>query len=314
MVNDMKTVTLRILLPTVLVVLAGSQLQIGGNALPIWISTLSLKNDFDPVTTLKFLIAIELCFAVLLFFFGHRLLRLAQVTLGILAFVALAECSAGVKRGESTSIITSSIIALISLTLLILISGSRKEETDDGARKPESKTSGIAVFACMILCLVAIAVPLNRSLAARTISDGAIMSRDMPPTNSGSRIIEMNPMQWVGRPLIETPIGQFTPDAIGQLGEKGVLILYNPRCGTCHDMFDVHFSEGSDLPLVAIDVPPTEEAIILESEYDDEVDCPTCVFMSLPQGPLWLVGVPYVMTVEAGVITCVAMDGPGDCL
>lgn len=314
MVNDMKIMTLRILLPTALLVIAGSQLQIGGNALPIWISTLSLKNDFNPITTLKLLIALELCLAVLLFFFGHKLVRLAQVTLGIIAFVALAECSAGVRRGESTSIITSSIIALISLTFLMLISGFRREETDDEARKPENKTKGIAIFACMILCFVAIAVPLNRSLAARTISDGAIMSRDMPAANSESRIIEMNPMQWVGRSLIETPIGQFTPDAIGQLGDKGILILYNPRCGTCHDMFDVHFSEGSDLPLVAIDVPPTEEAILLESEYDDEVDCPTCVFMSLPQGPLWLVGVPYVMTVENGVITCVEMNGPGDCL
>ena len=314
MVNDMKTLTLRILLPTALLVLAGSQLQIGGNALPIWISTLSLKNDFNPLTALRLLIALELCLAVLLFFFGHRLVRLAQVTLVILAFVALAECSAGVKRGESTSIITSSIVALISLALLMLISGVRKEETDDEARKHENKTNGIAIFACMILCFVAVAVPLNRQLTARTISDGAIMPRDMTATNSGSRIIEMNPMQWVGRSLLETPIGQFTPDALGQLGDEGILILYNPRCGTCHDLFDVHFSEGSDLPLVAIEVPPTEEAIVLESEYDDEVDCPTCVFMSLPQGPLWLVGVPYVMTVENGVITCVAMDGPGDCL
>ena len=314
MVNDMKTLTLRILLPTLLLVIAASQLQIGGNALPIWISTLSLKNDFNPVTTLKFLIAVELCLSVLLFFFGHKLTRLAQAILCIVAFVALAECSAGVKRGEVTSIVTSSIIAMISLTLLRLASGSKRERTDADDLKSERNTNGIAVFTCMILCFVAIAVPLNRSLAPRTISDGAIMSRDTPAANSGSRIIEMNPMQWVGRPLIETPIGQFTPDALGQLGEKGVLILYNPRCGTCHDMFDVHFSEGSDLPLVAIDVPPTEEAIVLESEYDDEVDCPTCIFMSLPQGPLWLVGVPYVMTVENGVITCVAMDGPGECL
>ena len=79
MVNDMKTLTLRVLLPTVLLVIAGSQLRIGGNALPIWISTLSLKNDFNPVTTLKLLIALELCLAVMLFFFGHRLVRLAQI-------------------------------------------------------------------------------------------------------------------------------------------------------------------------------------------------------------------------------------------
>ena len=314
MVNDMKTLTLRILLPTMLLVIAGSQLQIGGNALPIWISTLSLKNDFNPVTALKFLIALELCLAVLLFFFGHKLSRLAQAALCIIAFVALAECSAGVKRGETTSIITTSIIAVISIAILLVISSSKREQTDGEARTAEKNTNGIAIFACMILCFVAIAVPLNRSLAARTISDGAIMSRDMPAANGESRIIEMNPMQWVGRSLLETPIGQFTPDALGQLGDEGILILYNPRCGTCHDLFDVHFSEGSDLPLVAIEVPPTEEAIVLESEYDDEVDCPTCVFMSLPQGPLWLVGVPYVMTVKNGVVTCVAMDGPGDCL
>ena len=314
MVDDMKTLILRILLPTMLLVIAGSQLSIGGNALPIWISTLSLKNGSNPVVVLKFLIALELCLATIFIFFGHRLKWLAQASLCVIGFVALAESSAGFKRGESTSIIASAIAALIALVFLALTSRTKDAQDDAETEQTAPRASGLSIFACVILCFIAIAVPLNRSLAPRTISDGAVIAREAPHQGNGSRIIEMNPMQWVGRSLIETPIGQFTPDAIGQLGEKGILILYNPRCGTCHDMFDVYFSEGADLPLVAIDVPPTEEAVVLESEYDDEVDCPTCVFMSLPQGPLWLVGVPYVMTVENGVITCVAMDGPGECL
>ena len=311
----MRNLTLRILCPVLLLVLAGSQLRIGGNALPIWLSTLSLKNDVDPMTTLKFLIAIELCLAMLLLFFGARLLRIAQGTLCTIAFVALAEASAAFKRGETTSIAVSVAFAVVSLGLLLMNSGSknRSDETEPPA-SAKRRTNGLALFSCLILCCVAVAVPLNTPLAPRTISDGAIIARAAPGQNDGSRIIEMNPMQWVGRPLLETPIGQFTPDALGQLGEKGILVLYNPRCGTCHDMFDVHFSEGADVPLVAIEVPPTEEAVVLESEYGEEVDCPTCIFMSLPQGPMWLVAVPYVMIVEDGVVTCVAKDGPGECL
>ena len=278
----MRNLTLRILCPVLLLVLAGSQLRIGGNALPIWLSSLSLKNDVDPITTLKFLIAIESCLAMLLLFFGTRLLRIAQGTLCIIAFVALAEASAAFKRGETTSIVVSTAVALVSIVLLLLSSGAKPPDKEDGPA-PVARTSGLSIFSCVILSCVGIALPLNTSLAPRTISDGAVVAREAPGQNDGSRIIEMNPMQWVGRSLLETPIGQFTPDALGQLGEKGILILYNPRCGTCHDMFDVHFSEGADIPLVAIEVPPTEEAVVLESEYDEEVDCPTCIFMSLPQ-------------------------------
>ncbi len=310
----MKRLTLRILLPTTLLLLGFYQYRIGGNALPIWISTLAIKNDLDPVSVLKFLIGIELVLSTVLYAYGDRLVRLAQTCLAAMAFVALAECSAAFKRGETSSIILASILALMSAGLLVLISRPNRRTMETGERTRARKSSGIGIFTCVVICFVGIAIPLNTNLPPRTISDGAIMARDAPAENEGSRIIEMNPMQWVGRSIIETPIGQFTPDAIGQLGEKGILILYNPRCGTCHDLFDVYFSEGADLPLVALEVPPTEEAVILESEYPDEVDCPTCVFMSLPQGPLWLVGVPYVMVIENGVVTCVAMDGPGDCL
>ncbi|MBB46960.1 MAG: hypothetical protein CMJ33_00020 [Phycisphaerae bacterium] len=263
---------------------------------------------------MKFLIAIELCLAMVMLFFGGRVFRVAQGTLCIIAFVALAEASAAFKRGEMTSIVVSTIVALASIVFLFMISGVRQRDKQSEPSAAVARTSGLSIFACLILCCVGIAIPLNTSLAPRTISDGAVVAREAPGQNDGSRIIEMNPMQWVGRSLLETPIGQFTPDALGQLGDKGILILYNPRCGTCHDMFDVHFSEGADIPLVALEVPPTEEAVVLESEYDEEVDCSTCIFMSLPQGPLWLVAVPYVMTVENGVVTCVAKDGPGDCL
>ena len=310
----MKTPILRILLPTLLLFIAISQIRIGGNALPIWISTLSLKNDVNPTGVLKAMIAIELCLATIFYFYGSKVRRLAQACVAIMAFVALAECSAGFKRGESASIATSATVALISIVFLVLISGKNSQTRDDAARNARPGASGLGIFACIVVCLSGIAIPLNTSLAPRTISDGAIMARDLPTEAGGSRIIEMNPMQWVGRSILETPIGQFTPDAVGQLGENGILILYNPRCGTCHDMFDIHFSEGADRPIVAIDVPPTEEAVLLESEYDDQVDCASCVFMSLPKGPLWLVSVPFVMTVENGVVTCVSKDGPGECL
>lgn len=314
MVSKMKTLILRLLLPTTLLIVAFSQIQIGGNALPIWLSTISLKNDLNPIMILKFMIAIELCLSTLFYFFGQRLIRLAQASLVITLFVTLAECSAAIKRGETTSIITSATLALLSFVFLLLISRSKSQPKVHESPKTQKMPTGLTIFACIAICFCGIAIPLNTSLPPRTISDGAIMVRDSPTQNDGIRIIEMNPMQWVGRSIIETPIGQFTPDAIEQLGEKGILILYNPRCGTCHDMFDVHFSEGADLPIVAIDVPPTEEAVLLESEYDDQVDCPTCVFMTLPEGPLWLVSVPIVMMVENGVVTCVSKDGPGDCL
>ena len=125
----------------------------------------------------------------------------------------------------------------------------------------------------------------------------------------------MTPPNWVGRSIRETPIAQFVPDVIDLLGDDGILVLYNPRCGTCHDMFDVYFSgEEMELPIVALEIPPTENAILAESEYSDQVDCPTCEFTKLPDGPMWLVGVPYVMRVVNETVTCVGKDGPEGCL
>ena len=305
----------RILCPLLLLVLAISQIMIGGNALPTWLSVLAQKFDMNSMTLLRVLIMFESAFAVLIILLGRgRGIVLAHIALIIVAFVSLAECAAAVRSQELASVVAAAsfftVAGALELTLLKTASGQSPHTTQAKAR-----TSPFAKILAVALVFVAIGIAANARLAPRTITDGAVEVREVPRGQANSRVIEMTPPNWVGKSLRETPIGQFVPDVIDLLGQDGILVLYNPRCGTCHDLFDVYFSgEEMELPIVALEVPPADNALLVESEYDENVDCPTCEFTTLPNGPMWLVGVPYVIRVVNETVTCVGKDGPEACL
>ncbi|MAJ46327.1 MAG: hypothetical protein CBC35_03315 [Planctomycetes bacterium TMED75] len=302
----------RILCPLLLLFLVVTQLAIGGNALPTWLAVIAQRMNQDPLTYLRILIMLESAAAFsILFFTTNRKYVLSQTALILVAFVSLAECAAAVRSRELSDVVIAAIFLAIALALEFILlkpDPSRQNRiTRKGSRAPLK-----AVGTVLIILMVGIAA--NASIAPRTLSEGAIAQREVP-SGGGARAIEMTPTNWIGRSIRETPIAQFVPDVIDILGEDGILVLYNPRCGTCHDLFELYFSaEEVELPIVALEVPPADNALLLESEYADQVNCPSCEFMKLPGGPMWLVGVPYVIRVVDETITCVGKDGPEDCL
>ncbi|MEE2681007.1 MAG: hypothetical protein VX641_01410 [Planctomycetota bacterium] len=308
-----RVIASRILCPLLLLVLAASQLAIGGNALPTWLAVLLQKSDLDPLTWLRVLIMLEVSFALFILFLGRGPgILLSHLALICIAFVSLAECAAAVRSQNLASVVISaSFFTLAAALELVLLRGHPKTTREDG---PTRRASPVAKIIASTLVVVSVAIAANAQLAPRTLTDGAVANREAP-TETNSRIIEMTPTGWVGRSLRETPIGQFVPDVIDLMEDDGILVLYNPRCGTCHDLFDVYFSgDDMELPIVALEVPPTDTAVLVESEYSEDVDCPTCEFTSLPNGPMWLVGVPYVIRVVDEVVTCVGKDAPEGCL
>lgn len=302
----------KILCPLLLLFLVATQLAIGGNALPTWLAVIAQRMDQDPLTYLRILIMLEsaAAFSILLITTNRRYL-LSQTALILVAFVSLAECAAAVRSRELPDVVISAIFLAIAIALeLVLL---KPEPSRRSPTSPRRSPMPLKVFAVVVIILM-VGIAANASIAPRTLSEGAVAQREAPSGGSG-RAIEMTPTNWVGRSIRETPLAQFVPDVIDILGEDGILVLYNPRCGTCHDLFELYFSgEQMELPIVALEVPPADNALLLESEYADQVNCPTCEFMKLPGGPMWLVGVPYVIRVVDETITCVGKDGPEDCL
>ena len=303
----------RLLCPLLLLVLVVVQFSVGGNALPTWLSVLAQKNGQDPLSYLKLLIMVEFSVAIVILLLGTgRRMLLSQVAMIVVAFVALAECAAAVRNQALGPVFVAASFFVVALSLEgVMLRGAPPAPTE---RRPLGGM-GARLAGVVTLLLVGLGVLANVEIAPRTYSDGAVARRGDAQDRVSGRVIEMNPKQWVGRSLRETPIAQFVPDAIEQLESDGVLVLYNPRCGTCHDLFEVYFSaEDPGLRIVALEVPPTDRNEVLESEYSDQVNCPSCVFTSLPDGPMWLVGVPYVVRVVDETVTCVSVNEPGDCL
>lgn len=303
----------RILCPFLLLVLVVFQFAVGGNALPTWLSVLAQKNGQDPLSYLKLLIMVEFTVAILVLLVGTgRRMVLSQIAMIVVAFVALAECAAAMRNQALGPMFVAAgfFVAALALEAVMLRGNSHGHPEPRAPRAMGARLAGVVT-----LLLVGLGVLANVEIAPRTFSDGAVARRGDAQDRVSGRVIEMNPKQWVGRSLRETPIGQFVPDAIEQLQSDGVLVLYNPRCGTCHDLFEVYFStEDPGLRIVALEVPPTDRNEVLESEYSEQVNCPSCVFASLPDGPMWLVGVPYVVRVVDETVTCVSVNEPGDCL
>ncbi|MEC7352110.1 MAG: hypothetical protein VYD99_03210 [Planctomycetota bacterium] len=303
----------RFLCPLLLLVLVGFQFAIGGNALPTWLSVLAQKNGQDPLSYLKILIMVEFTVATVILLLGTgRRMVLSQIAMVVVAFVALAECAAAVRNQTLGPVFVAAAFFVVALSLEAVMLRSAPPGT---AEPRATRGMGARLAGVVAMLLVGLGVLANVEIAPRTFSDGAVARRGDAQDRVSGRVIEMNPKQWVGRSLRETPIAQFVPDAIEQLQSDGVLVLYNPRCGTCHDLFEVYFSdEDPGLRIVALEVPPTDRNEVLESEYSGQVNCPSCVFTTLPDGPMWLVGVPYVVRVVDETVTCVSVNEPGDCL
>ena len=305
-----RTLIVAILVPLLLLVLVVAQLFVGGNALPIWIASIAQGRQQDPLIYLRGLIVLELIAAIFLIFFGRRLPLAGIVVLVCIAFVSLAECSAAVRRELLGSVTVAAIIFTISLCLCFALMRTQTPKKSEAA----TSVAPIGILAMAVLILATAGVAMNLPLAPRTFADGAPLRATIQNTSQESRIIELAPESWLGMDLSETVLGRFVPDVKDVVGTgHGVVVLYNPRCGTCHDLFDVYFSEGVDLPVAALLVPPSEQEVVIPSEYPEEVNCPGCEMMSLPNGPLWLVQPPVVLGVTDGVVTCVATDDPTPC-
>jgi len=127
------------IIPLFLLILVVTQLVIGGNSLPNWLGTLSIKFDQDPLLLLRALVIIEVLLALLGLTARRGAAAIAWTALVGTGFSTLAGCSAAFARERPEELIGNGLVLLLTIGLGVALAGSSKaskgDETGTDARQ-----------------------------------------------------------------------------------------------------------------------------------------------------------------------------------
>lgn len=110
--------------------------------------------------------------------------------------------------------------------------------------------------------------------------------------------------KWVGQRLDAQPMMRLlaaAPPATIQQGRWHV-VFYRSDCDHCHELMSTYFEGELEVPVLAVEVPDTDPAAALPNP------CEQCDLVRLLKGPSWVFTTPVLLTIEDGVVTCVATD------
>lgn len=290
---------------------ASALLRGGSSWAPQWVVNLMARSGVTSVQTTT-LCACALAAAACIVVAWRNSIRwqrmVARTGLVALAFASVAEGAAilaqppvaGQLQGAS-ALLWVGVELAISLGLLISIDRTRVPD-------PESSTlAGRHVALSLVLAVAAIAV-IARIPVADTIELERLSGQGYEP-------IELDTAQWVGHSLPDTGLSRHLPvlTALTLEGDS-IIVLYNPRCSHCHELFQEHLGPERTERIVAIEVPPPKALVEAAGDGVEELDCKHCSRVALPAGPMWLVEIPTVVRLRNGVVTCVATKDFEQCL
>jgi hypothetical protein len=284
----------RLGVPLLLIVLIALEIRSGVASLPAWLEGFGVRFEWSPESLFRGLVGVQAGLALSILLLGRWSRRLALATMAGIAFAAIAELSALLGRDVETW-------RYLVPAILLAVSGAMLPALLRNAPAAPGPNGSVAWRAIGLLAIVTIAF----GLAAR------VPVSPLPGPVLGSfsgEVIELRPESWVGQTIPATGLAGHLP-AVTPLTLEGrsAVVLYNPRCASCHELFDEWFADGAPFRVVAIQVPPESSAVLLESDLPEDVECPACERLTLRAGPLWIVQPPVVAAVEDGVVTCVAM-------
>ncbi|HMN95945.1 MAG TPA: hypothetical protein PKC43_09815 [Phycisphaerales bacterium] len=283
----------RLIVPAWILVLAAFQLAIGTTeALPLWLYGLSLRFGVEPLTTLRVLVWTEFAIAGLIVVFGHWSRGLAILALVAIAFSSMASISAAIDAPRGILMATAALAVSLVLLAIVLRAAPRRSDS----------ALSIQWRVIAALALVAASGILAAQLPLRA-APPSFRERMRPPSD----VVEMDFRGFIGEPMAATPVaGRFGMITARTLEGRVIVVFYNPDCGACHDLFRERFSGRLEIPVLAVRVPPPRDANRLASDQPEQVDCPECEFIDLPEGPLYLLTPPMVVVTDEGRIACVA--------
>lgn len=281
---------------------AGHQLWHGAETVPQPVLELLLSlYGLDGASAARLVVAFEIGIGTAVLLAGSRLISLTA-SVGF-AFVALSCASAAIRNGGLWIPLIS--LAAVSAVVALLA------KSDPARMARERVRRGLSPAWTVLIALAAATASSNLTsgVGFRTdaVSDAEAKAR--------ARSIDLDLKPFVGRALEDTPIASYLPALVAKLGkDTAFIVFYNPHCDACHTLFDANFGGPRAERVIAVEIPPPDDALIVAHDELGPINCPQCEHESLAPGPLWLVAPPMTVKVENGVIVCVADRFGGDCI
>jgi hypothetical protein len=284
----------RLGVPLLLLVLIVLEIRAGVASLPLWMEGLGGRLGWSDEALVRAVVGVQVALGLATLLVARWSRPLAVSTLTLLGFAAIAELSALLGRDEEAwrFAAPAAVLAVVGAALPALLR----------AAPPRVSAGGSAAWRTLGL----LAIATGAFAVAARIPVAPLPAEELP--SFSGEVVELGPETWTGQTIPATGLASHVP-ALTALTLEGrtAVVLYNPRCGSCHDLFDEWFAEGAPFRVVAVKVPPEAGALLLESDLPADVACPGCERVELRTGPLWLIQPPVVAAVEDGVVTCVAM-------
>lgn len=295
-----------LLTAALLAAIAMAQLVGGPAWLPSWMGNLMRRVDADPLFLLRLIAGCEIALSMLLLALRHNMKRsrgFPSACAGVVAFIALAQCSSVLTQATRPGAgLGDLLIPLTTLIVAVLLTW-RLGSVAVIAREPKRGPSIERIISTAVVCLL-----IGLTITGRVPVGNSSVAAPM-------RVVELDTASWSERTIPESGLGLHLPQLTAlTLEGKSIIVFYDPRCGRCHELFAEYFNKPRAERIIAVKVPPARDAVLVESDQPQEIDCPDCIKLDLPAGPAWLLTPPVVAVVEDGRINCVAERDYEACL
>lgn len=298
-------ILLRGVIPAALLALAAVHMVVGEQSLPIWLWKLAIRFNIDGVTAVRLLAAFEAALAIVIALSPRLARPMSVMAATLLAFSAIAECSALVSVGARVPDYVTPVVTLaVALALGLAISRIAPRAGHPAPRLAPGTVLG--PLAALTLTLGA-AARLPVADRPRAIPESWAKASD--------EVLFRHLDRLVGRTLPEAGLSRYQPKLTAlTLEGRHVIVFYNPHCGDCQELFDLAFSSASHPEVIAVEVPPPARIIAAEGDPPKQPACPDCTWLTLQAGPAYFVKLPVVMSIENGRILCAEQKAPERCL
>lgn len=282
----------------------------GGTAwMPPWLATAGARAGLDELRTGQLLVGVMIAAAATIALLGVRCwagLALARVSILLLAFASVASIAAELARPGGSSFAQAFLLPGAVAVAALLLHGT----VDGVARQGRIALRSPGWSVLLVLAIATASV----GIAARTPL--APSGRAAPKVVVGDDSVVLDPVPWQGRTLPDTPLSRLLP-LLTPLTLEGdsVIVLYNPNCGHCRELFEKHFAVAvPGRRVIAVEVPPAPGSFDAAGDDLGPVPCAECERLMLPPGPAYLLKPPTLVVVRAGRVLCATDNDPETCL
>jgi len=112
--------------------------------------------------------------------------------------------------------------------------------------------------------------------------------------------------QWIGRRIDQQPLALQIGRPVSLNEGRWHVIFYRADCDVCHEMMDIYLVGDFEHRVIAVRIPDTDPS------GDLPMPLTNAVRRSLPEGPTYVLTTPVLLTVQDGVVLCMATDPMDD--